>query len=350
MSSIRLASAQDEKKWDSYVSQHPDATPYHRFAWLTSAQNAYDHKAIAWLAEDEQGNIIGVLPCVLIKPPMKSGKLSALPFCDVGGVIANSAEVNQQLLNTANQYCADHRINTFEHRQSIELSENSPEAIASASKVRMLLALPESAETLFTGFKSKLRSQIRKAEKNGLTSSTGRDQKHLDGFYHVFARNMRDLGSPVHSKKWFEQILANYQDNIIIANVYKDDIVVGAGIVLINGKNSSIPWASTNADYNRLAPNMLLYWSLLSYVADNGFSTFDFGRSTPGEGTYKFKQQWGAEPVALDWQTFQQGQCLPEEAAGSKGKLREIVETCWKKLPVNTSVMIGPAIRKYISL
>ena len=161
---------------------------------------------------------------------------------------------------------------------------------------------------------------------------------------------MRDLGSPVHSKKWFEQILANYQDNIIIANVYKDDIVVGAGIVLINGKSCSIPWASTNADYNRLAPNMLLYWSLLSYVADNGFSTFDFGRSTPGEGTYKFKQQWGAEPVALDWQTFQQGQCLPEEAAGSKGKLREIVETCWKKLPVNTSVMIGPAIRKYISL
>ena len=350
MSVIRLVTKSDQAAWDNYVNAHPDATPYHRFAWLLSAEKAYGHKAVAWIAEDENNNIIGVLPSVLIKPPLKAGKLSALPFCDVGGVLASSNDVNKNLLSAANNYCQNHKLSILEHRQSIELSKNTADMVTSANKVRMLLTLPENSETLFTGFKSKLRSQIRKAEKNGLTSSTGRDQKHLDAFYEVFSRNMRDLGSPVHSKRWFEEIVANYKDNLIISNVYKDDTVVGAGIVLFNDKKCAIPWASTNADFNRLAPNMLLYWSLLSYVADNGFTSFDFGRSTPGEGTYKFKQQWGCEPIALDWQTFKQGELLPEESTDGKGKLRNTVEQIWKKLPVNTSVVLGPVIRKYISL
>ena len=346
---VRLITHNEQTAWDNYVGTHPDASPYHKYAWLLSTEQAYGHKALAWIAESNN-QIVGILPSVFIKPPLKSGKLSSLPFCDVGGALANSDEINQELLNTALAYCQQNNISVFEHRQSIELSKNTPEVLDNANKVRMVLTLPETSDALFTGFKSKLRSQIRKAEKNGLTSSLGRDKKHIDGFYEVFSRNMRDLGSPVHSKKWFEEIVSNYQDNMIISNIYKDETVVGAGIVLFNGEHCAIPWASTNADFNRLAPNMLLYWSLLSFAADNNFSSFDFGRSTPGEGTYKFKQQWGCEPIALDWKTFKQSQLLPEVASTGKGKLRDTVEQVWKKLPVNTSVMLGPAIRKYISL
>lgn len=350
MTTIRLATLTDKELWNQYVYQHVDATPYHNFAWLESAKIAYQHNFIAWLALDENNTVVGVLPTVFIKPPLKSGKLSALPFCDVGGALANNSSITEQLLTKAHRYCQQNNIPTFEHRQSIQHELNTEEAVSSASKVRMLLNLPENSEILFSSFKSKLRSQIRKAEKNGLTSSVGQDQKHLGGFYQVFARNMRDLGSPVHSKQWFEAILSTYQENIIIANVYKDDVVVGAGIVLCNGNKCSIPWASTNADYNRLAPNMLLYWSLLAHVADNKFTSFDFGRSTPGEGTYKFKQQWGSEPLALDWQTFSQGQQLIENNNKSTSKLRSYVENIWKKLPVATTVAIGPKVRKYISL
>lgn len=347
---IRLVTPNDQLAWDNYVSSHPDASPYHKFAWLLSTEKAYGHQTVAWVAENENHTIVGILPSVFIKPPIKKGKLSSLPFCDVGGALADSTDINQQLLTAALAYTQQNNIPVFEHRQSIELTKNTPEVLEKANKVRMLLTLPENSEALFTGFKSKLRSQIRKAEKNGLTSSLGRDEKHLNGFYEVFARNMRDLGSPVHSKQWFEAIMNTYQDNMIISNIYKDDTVVGAGIVLFNGEKCAIPWASTNADFNRLAPNMLLYWSLLSFAADNGFTSFDFGRSTPGEGTYKFKQQWGCEPIALDWKTFKQGEHLPEEAPSGKGKLRDTVEQLWKKLPVETSVKLGPVIRKYISL
>lgn len=350
MSSVRLVNEKDKPVWDAYIEKHSQATPYHRFSWIESVKKAYGHQYFAWIAFDESNKVCGVLPTSFIKPPLSAGKLSALPFCDVGGVLAENPAIEQILINAALEHCKKHNITTLEHRNSFSEDQNTDAVLTKVNKVRMILPLPESSDVLFANFKSKLRSQVRKAEKNGLTASTGRDIKHLDGFYQVFARNMRDLGSPVHSKKWFEEILANYQDKMIIANVYKDDIVIGAGILLFNGNKCSIPWASTNADYNRLAPNMQLYWTLLAYATDNGCDEFDFGRSTPGEGTYKFKQQWGAKPLALHWQTFKSGQLQEETVEGSSSKLRGYVETMWKKLPVSTSVAIGPNIRKYISL
>ena len=53
--------------------------------------------------------------------------------------------------------------------------------------------------------------------------------------------------------------------------------------------------------YNRLSPNMLLYWSVLEFACRQGFRVFDFGRSSPDSGTFKFKAQWGAAPVPLYW-------------------------------------------------
>lgn len=349
MTTIIQATPEDKSRWDEYVSKHTQASPYHRFSWLESVEQAYHHQTIAWLALDENNNLIGVLPAIKITPPFGKAKLSALPFCDLGGVLADSDAIEQLLINHANNFCKSQEIVVFEHRKSGQQDETID--IHALAKVRMLLALPENSEQLFSNFKSKLRSQIRKAEKNGLTSSTGRDQKHLDGFYQVFARNMRDLGSPVHSKEWFEQVIKNYGNNAIIANVYKDEAVIGAGIVLFNGEKCSIPWASTNSDFNRLAPNMQLYWTLLAYACDNGAKEFDFGRSTPNEGTYKFKKQWGAEPFPLQWQMYKNGQLMTESSkTSSSGNARQLIENIWKKLPVNISIAIGPKIRKYISL
>jgi CelD/BcsL family acetyltransferase involved in cellulose biosynthesis len=54
-----------------------------------------------------------------------------------------------------------------------------------------------------------------------------------------------------------------------------------------------IPWAASDKRDSRLSPNMLLYSSILEYACQQGFQVFDFGRSTPDSGTYRFKEQWG---------------------------------------------------------
>jgi hypothetical protein len=106
-----------------------------------------------------------------------------------------------------------------------------------------------------------------------------------------------------------------------------------------------IPWASSLREHNFCSPNMLLYWSALEFACDRGDRVFDFGRSTPGEGTYRFKEQWGAKPVPLYWHYWlRDGGALPELNPGNP-KYR-IAINLWKRLPVGLTRLIGPPIVK----
>jgi FemAB-related protein (PEP-CTERM system-associated) len=348
---IRIAVAGDQATWDEYVDGHNNATPYHRFAWLLSIEQAYQHQNMSLLAFNDD-TLVGVLPCIKMQKPFSKPSYCALPFCDLGFGLANDPSILKALQSEALALLQHEGGNSFDYRDSVNASPGDELA---GKKVRMVLPLPGSSEALMAGFKSKLRSQIRKAEKNGLTCVIANSQTQIDDFYQIFAINMRKLGSPVHSKKWFECLFNNYAQHIYLSVIYSDAVPVGAGIVLRTGNKVAIPWASTVAEYNKLAPNMMLYWSLLEHVSNLGCTEFDFGRSTYDEGTYKFKRQWGAEPVPLAWSNLFSNLALSETTMAKKNianvnKIRALVEKTWSKLPLGITTTLGPKIRKHISL
>lgn len=348
---VSLASLEDKMVWDNYVFNHENASAYHRFAWQEAVHSTYNHKVMGLIAREyTTEKVVGVLPAVLMKTPLLGKKLCSLPFCDVGYAIADSDEIQNQLIEYLIQQGATTGSKHVEVRDIAATPEETK--LLANKKVRMLLPLPSDSHALMASFKSKLRSQIRKAEKNGLTVQLGLSRVLIDDFYKVYTQNMRDLGSPVHAKRWFQNIVSAYGDNCIVSVVYKDDIAIGGGLVIKNNTQASIPWASTLRDYNRLAPNMLLYWSLLAHCADNDISTFDFGRSTYEEGTYRFKKQWGATPQLLDWQVDGKSNSLTNETASdtTPSKVRPAIESVWRKLPLNLTITVGSAIRPYISL
>lgn len=345
--SITIKITKDKILWDQYVSTHPSATPYHKFAWLESVNQAYGHTCFALLAQ-QQGKVVGILPIVLMRRPFSKGKFCSLPFCDLGHALVDNKEVESKLFDFSIALLNEKPGRSFEYRDT----ETVPtEAQVPSQKVRMVMPLPEDSNILLNGFKSKLRSQIRKSEKNGLTCVINNSQHSIENFYQIFAKNMHKLGSPVHSKQWFEALFEHYAKDIFLAVVYHEDKPVGAGIVLKNNTKMAIPWASTDADFNYLAPNMMLYWSLLKLSCEQACTEFDFGRSTFGEGTYKFKQQWGALPVPLVWSDLNNPQIETEnDAIIEKNKLRSSVEKLWSQLPIGFTTFIGPQIRKHISL
>jgi hypothetical protein len=78
-----------------------------------------------------------------------------------------------------------------------------------------------------------------------------------------------------------------------------------------------------------------------------GCSTFDFGRSTPHEGTYKFKEQWGAQPVPLCWEYALRGEGGLPDSSPANPKFRLAI-AMWKKLPLGVANLIGPLIVRAI--
>ncbi len=108
-----------------------------------------------------------------------------------------------------------------------------------------------------------------------------------------------------------------------------------------------IPLASTIRDVNHLSMNMFLYWEVLKFAIKQNYSQFDFGRSSKNVGTYRFKQQWGAQPKQLYWHYWLGQSETPPSLNPSNPKYALIISV-WKRLPVALANLLGPAIVKNI--
>jgi FemAB-related protein (PEP-CTERM system-associated) len=344
---VRLADHKDRQQWDTYVLSHPEASPYHLFAWKIAIEEAYGH-CCYYLYGEVKGHLVGILPLVHIRFPGVVNELSALPYCDIGNCLCDSDPVQDALLRKAlnlQKELGSRRLSLRGQLKETEL-KNVLFHGEDTGKVRMLLELPSSSCDLFAGFKSKLRSQIHKAEKNGISFIWG-GIDDLDDIYTVFSRNMHDLGSPVHSKGWLKCVMTHYSQRVKVGLVRFEDKTVGMGVILLGGHSVSIPWASTLREYNHLGPNMLLYWRLLEFSVENGFKCFDFGRSTEHEGTYRFKRQWGAEPKPLVWYVLAGEKNIHPSCPFS---IKSMILALWRKTPLAVANTLGPRLRKFISL
>lgn len=345
---IRPLQSADYPDWEAYVLAHPEGLAYHRLAWQRAVSDAYGFAACSLVAE-AQGRLCGVLPLIEFKVPLRGLRLVSLPYCDAGGPLADTPEVAAALLSTARSLALERGAQQVEIRSARPLpgqGEAGP-----TGKVRMLLALPESGEALLAGLKAKLRSQVNKPLRDGLRVQLG-GAELVAAFYGVFAENMRDLGSPVHARGWIEAILRHYGEAARVALVTTPaGEPAAAGVLLTHGRTAVVPWASALRRLNQFNPNMLLYRTLLTTAADHGCREFDFGRSTPGEGTWRFKQQWGATPVPLYWQQISApAEPIRVGQGGVPGAGRRLAEALWSRLPLPLSTRLGPPLRRYISL
>lgn len=356
MITIRFYKDSDKENWNSYILAHREGTYCHLAGWKEVIEKAYGHKTYYLVAikEDQDSIISGVLPLVHLKHFLFGNHLVSIPFLDLGGLLADDQETERALLSEAIELGRRLGVDKIELRQTTllpsgKLTTGEKNFLQTRShKVRMLLSLPKSPEILMNSFKSKLRSQINKPLKEGLRSRVG-GLELLEDFYSVFLVNMRDLGSPVHSKKLLELVLQNFSENSKLIVIYKANQPLAGSLVFGFRTILENPWASAIKEFSRLSPNMLLYWTMLQYACERGFTAFDFGRSSIDQGTYKFKEQWGAEPTPLHWHLFVlKGYPVAEEGS-EKTKFGKAIEY-WKRLPVFTTRLIGPYIRKHIGL
>ncbi len=327
--------------WDAYVNARPDATGYHAWRWRKVFEDAFGHET-EYLAARRDGAIVGVLPLVIFKSTLFGRFMVSLPFVNYGGLIADDAAAEDALLAEAERIALARRCTHLELRHQRRHFDHLP---VKEHKVSMVLQLARTSDAAWAAMDRKVRNQIRKAEKSGLTATIAGAER-LDDFYRIFARNMRDLGTPVYARKFFEEVLAAYGDEARIVVVSKDDVAVAAGIALPSRGVVEVPWASSLGEYRAMCPNHMMYWSLIQWAIEQRFDVFDFGRSTPNEGTFQFKRQWGAEPVPLQWEYRLFSGGLPDQSPKNP-KFRAAIEM-WKRCPLWLTNMLGPRIVRSI--
>lgn len=338
---VRLYTEKDRHVWDKYVLQNAGSTCYHQAGWKEVIEKSFRHPTFYLLSENSERAVNGILPLVQLKSALFGNFLVSLPYFNYGGICADDPDVEDRLLREAIRIGLDGNAEYIELRHVREINCLR----AKTAKVSMHRSLSGSAEELWKSFPAKLRSQVQRPIKERMFVRFGGEEL-LDDFYSVFSANMRDLGTPVYAKDFFRNILAGFPTSTWICTIStRDKLPVASGFLVGFKKALEIPWASSLRRYNRYSPNMLLYWSVLEFACKAGYQVFDFGRSTVGEGTYRFKEQWGAEPVQLYWHYWMRnGSPLPQLNPGNP-KYRLAI-TIWKRLPLSLTNLIGPAIVK----
>ena len=333
-------------EWDHFVRHAHGATFCHLAGWREILAGVMGYRPRYRVARDGGGAIRGVLPLVRLDSPLFGRTLVSMPLLNYGGPLGEDA-VARALVRDAVEVARTEGARL--ELRTREPLDPGPEARVHERKVTVLLSLPESPDELWSSFKSKVRSQIRRPLKEEMETRFGPEQG--DAFYAVYAHNMRDLGTPVLPRRLFEEIARVFADEVTFAAVYAGDRPVAAGAGFTYGQEFEMTWASSLREFSRSAPNMLLYWSFMESMIRHDVRTFNFGRCTPGEGTHRFKLQWGGHDHPLPWIRWPAGpagQRDPESGDDGPGRLTRLASAAWQRLPLGVANRLGPVVARQL--
>ena len=309
--------------------------------WLGILKEGLGHQRYLIIAETQTGQLVGFLPLAFVQSILFGKFLVSLPYLNSGGVCSRTPEVALALIDHAVELADQLNVRHLELRHEVPI-EHPKLSVSRTDKVHMRLELPTTADELDGSFKSKLRSQIKKSSQQHFELSCG-GIECLDDFYRVFTINMRDLGTPVYSKRLFQSILEKFgTSKAELCVVRLNDRPISGALLIHHAHRTEVPSASAIRRFNPTNVNMWMYWQLLRRAIERGSTEFDFGRSTIGAGTYKFKEQWGAKPSPAVWQYYvRKGD--PAQMRPDSSKNQRLVGI-WKKLPLWLTRLLGPTI------
>lgn len=339
---VEVATDVDKGRWNDYLIGTGNGSLYHAFEWKNVMERSFGHKGF-YLMAMEDGEIRGILPLVLVKGPFFGKLIVSMPFLNYGGICTSHEEVARALFNAAAGLVEHNGAKYLELRSPTKCSFDLP---VKTGKVSMTIHLEADPEQIWRGFSTKLRTNIRRAEKNELKIKIG-GAENLHRFYKVLSQNMRDLGTPIYREDFFKSILEELGDRIrIFLVLYQDKPIATA----FNGhfKNTVEGlWASSIREYDKLQPNYFLYWEMIKYACENGFEYFHLGRSSTDSGSLEFKKKWNAVPQQLYWYYYLNGGGnLPE--LNPQNRRYRLPIKIWQKLPVWMTKIIGPPVAKGI--
>ena len=284
----------------------------------------------------------------------------------MGGVLADNLEVEDALINEIKRLTRTLGANYLELRNITPC--NMQGLCLKDIYVTFVMDIESDLEGMWNRMPSKNRNMVRKALKSNLTEvaplaevalaadllplaekaplSADISRDYLSDFYSLFARRMRELGTPVYSLNLFQNIMEEWETATILV-IKRQAMVIAAGLLIPFKDTLYNPWTASNKDFLPLAPNNLFYWECIRYCHENGFAHFDIGRSIWHSGTFNFKKNIGALPKQLYYQYYlNKANDMPKIDANNPG-YRVCIKT-WQRLPLWLTKMLGPGIIRYI--
>lgn len=341
---IKLLDSTSFEAWDEFVKQAPDATFCHLSGWKTVIEQGAG-QSCPYVVGLQDGIVVGVLP-LSIKNHFLFGKaLISNMFCVYGGAVAVDADVKDRLYRFAWQLAEKHGLPIFENRSRTRDNDLCRGWVAAPSSATFVKELAEDDEQQLLAIPRKQRAVIRKSLKNGLETKWDGD---FNTFYDLYAKSVLALGTPVFPKRMFAALIEVFGSDVEIQLTSSADGSPVASLMSFYFRETVMPYYAGGSNAVRsLGAHDHMYFQLMCAARHRGIRYFDFGRSKIDSGPYRFKKNWGFEPVELGYEMrLAEGADLPSVSQQS-GPFA-VMSRVWTRLPLGVSKILGPSISRHL--
>ena len=344
--SIDTVSQDQLEPFNNFVLSQPDSVFFHRPGWSTLVEEVYGYKAF-YLQAMRGPEIVGVLPLSLVTSPLTGRALISSAFSVGGGILSSDEDARSALADYAGNLAKEHNVSYVELRSEKATIGNWPQKTDVYAGFHKPLEKTE--DEMLTAIPRKRRAEIRKAfkfaDEGSLICHSGGD---VDRFYALYARALRDLGTPVFPKKFAEQLVARFGDDVSIASVeYQGK--PGSALISFYHHDRVMPYyvgALPEARHARAFD--YIYWNQMCEAIERGAKVFDFGRSKFDAGSFGYKKTWGIEPAPLEYQYYLQTASQIPNVNPNNPKYALALKV-WKKLPVPVATFGGSLIARHFA-
>jgi FemAB-related protein (PEP-CTERM system-associated) len=349
---VRELDGANAAAWDRFVEAMPAGTFFHRAGWAQVVETAFGH-ATHYSFVERDGAITGVLPLARVKTWLFGDTLISAPFCVYGGPLAADVESAAALTAHAEALGARCGVSAVEFRQrdAIEraVSGSAPPGGNGPGNdwverpdlyVTFRKPIDANSDRNLQAIPRKQRAMVRKGIQNNLRSIVGRT---VDGLHGVYAESVRNLGTPVFSKRYFRVLMEVFGDTADVVTILHGEKAVAA-VMNFYFRDEVLPYYGGGTMAARAcAGNDFMYWEVMRRAVDRGSRIFDFGRSKIGTGAHAFKRNWGFVPEKLHYRYWlAPGAAIPDYNPMNP-KYRAFI-AAWKRLPLPVANTLGPFI------
>jgi hypothetical protein len=317
--------------------------PQHLSGWQEVQRQTYGHQPYYLMAR-EGDQAVGVLPLFFIRSIWLGNTLRTMP----GGMCADNDEVALALIERGRKLAQAVKARRFFIADSRQVWPGN--LLTTTDHVCWILDLQLDPETLWMHLDDNIRRQVRIARDHKLRVAIDRTGQLLATFYTVFSDFSHQMGTPLFSLYFLENVVRTFPSGFSIAVVYLEDRPLGAYFQLELGNTIYGMWGGTPHQFLKMRPVYLAYWEIIHDAIKQGFHSIDMGRSPAGSNASKFKGQWGgvAHPI------YQQGIVFGQDSSPYRGielkqeRLFQLVRHLWPRLPLSVARFLGPKLRRYV--
>lgn len=333
-----------DPRWPDLVARHSNATIFHSTNWLCALRNSYNYVPVVYTTSPPDKEMTDGIVFCRVRSWFTGSRLVSLPFSDHCQPLVSSTQALNAIVAEAIGEVNRSSQKYLEIRPLEYVFSDNDNLSSSDNFLFHSIDLTKNLEDIYAHFHTtSVKQMIKRADREHLAYSEGRDEHHLDIFYKLLLLTRQKHQIPPQPRNWFANILNCLGDAAKIRIALKNDVPVASILTISHKQTHYYKYGCSDSKFSKMGGTQMLLWRAIQDAKNSGATVFDMGRSDPhNRGLVEFKERWGSQQNEIHYYRY------PPVRNTSGGKGMKIAKSVFKCVPAKLQETIGSLIYRHI--